>query len=317
MVSFGGRNRGAKIMLASYRTRRNQYCSAYAFRFLEFEMCRTESSVCRYRQLAGGKQSFGEFSAVRATPTKVNAMTMAAFDAIDGTDANDGDEGQEQDHQSLALLICSANIGNAEPTRESFDAWIPNDGRFVVGDGGGCGNSGDGSATCGSNAHPDDDDYDDGDETGNGRCCIVDDEDADEDNTKRIQKFDIIVIGMQEAAFLHDNSFNNNKSEHEDGSTKSSKLDVPPDENDNVVKEVSSGIIDEGNVVAEGALDCVETTTYGVLLDTVNDGVTELRKGSEKSGRRVVQNIGRGNLFMRGLGISSPKLPLPRTIVKT
>lgn len=247
-------------------------------------------------------------------------MTMAARSDAD-TDAH-GDEGSQQQrhHQPLAILICSANIGNAEPTRESFGAWIPNDGRYVVA-GGGCGGDCGGGAsasTSGSNANADGDD--DGDtETGKGRCCIVDDDDADEDNTKQKQKFDIIVIGMQEAAFLHDNS-NNNTSEHEDGNnTKSSKHDVAaPDENedDNAVK-VSRDVMDEGNVVAEGALDCVETTTCGVLLDMVNDGVSELRKGSEKSGRRVVQNIGRGNLFMRGLGISSPKLPLPRTMIKT
>ena len=33
--------------------------------------------------------------------------------------------------QDLSLLICSANIGNAEPTPESFASWIPEDGNIL------------------------------------------------------------------------------------------------------------------------------------------------------------------------------------------
>jgi hypothetical protein len=34
-------------------------------------------------------------------------------------------------HEDLSLLICSANIGNAEPTPESFAEWIPDDGAIL------------------------------------------------------------------------------------------------------------------------------------------------------------------------------------------
>lgn len=63
---------------------------------------------------------------------------MAAAD----THYNEGQrqqDQQQQQHDQLAILICSANIGNAEPTRESFDAWIPNDGECCVRIGSGSG----------------------------------------------------------------------------------------------------------------------------------------------------------------------------------
>ena len=34
-------------------------------------------------------------------------------------------------NEDLSILICSANIGNAEPTPESFAAWIPDDGEII------------------------------------------------------------------------------------------------------------------------------------------------------------------------------------------
>ena len=35
-------------------------------------------------------------------------------------------------NENLSILICSANIGNAEPTAESFAAWIPDDGNIII-----------------------------------------------------------------------------------------------------------------------------------------------------------------------------------------
>ena len=269
-------------------------------------------------------------------------MTMAAAD----THYNEGQrqqDQQQQQHDQLAILICSANIGNAEPTRESFDAWIPNDGECCVRSIGSDSGSGGG----------DDDDDDIGKMARGGNCCIVDDDDHDDDgdNTNKIakkeakqkQKFDIIVIGMQEAAFIKtSSSHSNNKlkaTDDEDDNTKISKYDGvavstddDDDENDNNDTKEDGignvGIINDGNGDEdEGVRDCRSsgddsggsngdgtTTTCGVLLDMVNDGITGVRKGSERSGRRMIQNIGRGNLFMRGLGISSPTR-LPRTML--
>jgi hypothetical protein len=68
----------------------------------------------------------------------------------------------------LAVLVCSANVGNAEPTQESFNNWIPDDGAITTGDVG------------------------------------VEELDADSSarNINKIkEQYDFIIIGMQEAAF--------------------------------------------------------------------------------------------------------------------
>ncbi len=230
----------------------------------------------------------------------------------------------EQQHQQLAILICSANIGNAEPTRESFGAWIPSDGGFVIARGGGC---------------------DKHEMTKNDVCCcsVVDDNNVDEDDDdiinqrKQKKKFDIIVIGMQEAAFINistDSSNNNHNSEdYEDGSssnTKNSKQVVDEvgdtDDNDDSAKKGDSDIINDSNGdndKDESIRDCrggdsgEETTTAsGLLFDMVSNGITEFRRGGEKSSRRMIQNIDRGSLFVRGLGFSPPKTTLlPRTML--
>ena len=248
----------------------------------------------------------------------------------------------EQHHhqQQLAILICSANIGNAEPTRESLGAWIPSDGEFY---------NNNNNLARGGDKHEM--------AKNNDGCCSIVDDDVDDDNNdnddiinqrKQKKKFDIIVIGMQEAAFINistnssnnnNNNNNNDKSEdYEDGrkNTKNSKQSVSDDlvdtdDNDDYSKKGDSDnniIIHDSNgendndersireCRGDGSGDDITTAT-GVLFDMVNDGITGLRRGGEKSSRRVIQNIGRGSLFVRGLGsISPPKtIRLPRTMM--
>ncbi len=121
----------------------------------------------------------------------------------------------EQQHQQLvAILICNADIGNAEPTRESFGAWVPSDGGFFIARGGG---------------------GDKREMTKNHVCCcsVVDDNNVNDDDNninqqKQKTKFDIIVIGMQEATFIifSTNSSNNNQKweDYEDGSSNAKNL---------------------------------------------------------------------------------------------
>ena len=67
-------------------------------------------------------------------------------------------------NEDLSILICSANIGNAEPTPESFAAWIPDDGEIISKSG----------ASGASN---------------------------DRVNVSANKKYHLMVVGMQEAAF--------------------------------------------------------------------------------------------------------------------
>ena len=67
-------------------------------------------------------------------------------------------------NEDLSILICSANIGNAEPTPESFAAWIPDDGEIISKSG----------------------------ESGASNDCV---------NVSANKKYHLMVVGMQEAAF--------------------------------------------------------------------------------------------------------------------
>lgn len=69
-------------------------------------------------------------------------------------------------NEDLSILICSANIGNAEPTPESFAAWIPDDGEIISK-----------SGASGAGASND---------------CV---------NVSANKKYHLMVVGMQEAAF--------------------------------------------------------------------------------------------------------------------
>jgi hypothetical protein len=114
--------------------------------------------------------------------------------------------------QELTLLICTANVGNAEPTIESFSKWIPDDGLICD------------TQLSSSTRYPvvvsgRNDRNDDAAKEGYGEGVA---EDAaswlrleverelgggggeDDGGGRRMtgRRFDIIVIGMQEAAFL-------------------------------------------------------------------------------------------------------------------
>ena len=265
------------------------------------------------------------------------------------------EEGQkyqrEQHHQHhLAILICSANIGNAEPTCESFGAWIPNDGELLVGEGdriGDCDSDSDSDTDGGGDKY---DVLDGGDvneetiELIGGQCdagvrrrrpdALAEDEAACISNPRNLngggrmkqkKKFDIIVIGMQEAAFINENSAGSSSSkEFDDGTTSSN--------NDNCDRNVEEGSNEDGNNTnidadcdgneeegtrgnRSGDGDETTNTTRGVLgvLDMANDGIVGIKKESEKSRRRVMKKIGRGNLVMRGLGLTPPTA-IPRTL---
>ena len=158
----------------------------------------------------------------------------------------------EDDGNDLAVLICSANIGNAEPTPSSFAEWVPDDGDI------------DGPVS--RTKYPVEQQSQDG-------VALI-------ENKK---KFDIIVLGMQEAAFV------------EKTKRKSSKLD-----------EESDGGCD----VSERADGPPKTLNeaVGATVGAVGQGVAEVTKQGEKNTkdvfRKVAKKHAKANLVVRGLTTS-------------
>ena len=71
----------------------------------------------------------------------------------------------------LAVLVCTANVGNAAPTPESFRAWVPDDGDVA------------------------------GPVAGTKYAVAADGADEARASLSAGRKFDVVVLGMQEAAF--------------------------------------------------------------------------------------------------------------------
>ena len=159
----------------------------------------------------------------------------------------------EDDGNDLAVLICSANIGNAEPTPSSFAEWVPDDGDI------------DGPVS--RTKYPveqQSQDY--------GAAAL--------ENKK---KFDIIVLGMQEAAFV------------EKSKRKSGKLD---------------GEYDGGCDVSERADGPPKTLNeaVGATVGAVGQGVAEVTKQGGKNRKKVFHKVAKetakANLVVRGLTTS-------------
>ena len=82
------------------------------------------------------------------------------------------------DDKELTVLVCSANIGNAEPTAASFAEWVPYDGEVA--------------GSLSDTAYP---------VKAPGAGEVVEYL-LNEKNYRKKKQFDFIVLGMQEAAFV-------------------------------------------------------------------------------------------------------------------
>ena len=219
---------------------------------------------------------------------------------------DDGDDDDAAGGQGLTVLICSANVGNAEPTPESFAEWIPEDGGIagplrstkypvvvnVVADrkkkdddddGGGC--SGGGEA-----------DGDDDDDRARSRLLLEMERDLDGsaggDNTMGgvnegvggRRRFDIIVIGMQEAAFLERKT--------------SSSVD-----ND------GGGGGGGGGMPLMGESNAADTDlsppSIGPLKFPIIDGISEINREGKKNMAKVTTTVSKASLMLRSLGLTS------------
>ena len=207
-------------------------------------------------------------------------------------DASNDDDDDDAAGQELTVLICSANVGNAEPTPESFAEWIPEDGEIA--------------GPLRSTKYPvvvvarkkkDDD------------GCSEDEEEADDDDDNRARsrlllemerdldgsaggdmggvnkgvgsgRFDIIVIGMQEAAFLE------RKTSSADNDGGGGGSGMPLGESNTTDTDLSSSSI-------------------GPFKFPIIDGVSEIKREGKKNKAKVTTTVSKASLMLRSLGLTS------------
>mmetsp|Transcript_6466 Transcript_6466/g.14595 ORF Transcript_6466/g.14595 Transcript_6466/m.14595 type:complete len:702 (-) Transcript_6466:819-2924(-) len=150
----------------------------------------------------------------------------------------------------LAVLVCSANVGNAEPTSESFGEMVPNDGEI--------------EGPLANTKYPVDVDG-----AAKARASL----------NRPGKKFDIIVIGMQEAAFSEKKTIRKSP-DHGEG-----------------------GALDGSNRGAESSERSDSNDHHGVV-ETVNDGVSEILKEGEKGKSKLFRKVVKANMIVRGLTTS-------------
>jgi len=154
----------------------------------------------------------------------------------------------------LTVLVCCANIGNAEPTPHSFGKWVPDDGEI----------EGPLSET---------------------KYTIEADRAAEVSaSLRRVtgKKFDIIVLGMQEAAFMAPKT--------------KKECTVKPASVDSSRSDTEKGVImDTGEKSSSGnPIDIVEA---GVVSDTKKD----TKKEGGKPKNKFLRKLAKGNLLRKGL----------------
>jgi len=156
--------------------------------------------------------------------------------------------GDTEDQSELTVLICSANIGNAEPTPESFAEWVPDDGEI----------EGPLSKT---------------------KYTVEADRAAEVSGSLRGvtgKKFDIIVLGMQEAAFMAP------KKEGKPVSETEKKVSNAKEDAERQSSSTSIAIVDD-------------------VFDAVTSGVSDIKKESSKSKQKFFRKLAKGNLLRKGL----------------
>ena len=162
----------------------------------------------------------------------------------------------------LAILVCSANVGNAEPTPESFGEWVPDDGEI--------------EGPLAQTKYPVEAD---------GAAEVS----ASFSGTRK--KFDIIVIGMQEAAFV-DKSMNKHRSAADLSDSNRSGEDC---NGNKLFRKVV-----HANMIARGC----SAESGGGVVDAVNDGLIEAKKEGSKGKHKIFRKVAKTNLLLRGLTTS-------------
>jgi hypothetical protein len=196
---------------------------------------------------------------------------------------DDGDDDDAAGGQGLTVLICSANVGNAEPTPESFAEWIPEDGGIagplrstkypvVV------------NVVADRKKKKDDDD-----DRARSRLLLEMERDLDGsaggDNmgVGGSRRFDIIVIGMQEAAFLERKTSSSVDNDGGGGGGSGTPL------------------MGESNAVDTD----LSPSSIGPFKFPIIDGISEINREGKKNMAKVTTTVSKASLMLRSLGLTS------------
>ena len=190
------------------------------------------------------------------------------------TNANNAAADDDED-TDLTVLVCSANVGNAEPTPESFGEWVPDDGEI--------------SGPLSSTKYPVNDDVHDG--ASGVRDSLL----SNVGDGSKKEKFDIIVIGMQEAAFV-------DKSLKRKGSSGTPGGGTAATGNGDASGEADNSDGQEHRRISDIALHPV--AAVAAAGEAVHEVGHEIKKEGKKGGNKVFRKIVKANMVVRGLTTS-------------
>jgi hypothetical protein len=239
----------------------------------------------------------------------------------------DNDDDDNDGSRELTVLICSANIGNAEPTPSSFAEWIPNDGELAN--------------PILSTKYPIHSTNYQTSTNDSGYTARVSNfihvlekeiKDTTGDrpplNFKGKRKFDIIVLGMQEAAFVNKTpsssttvaASNNiidssataargkNIASTTTATTNVTPLTVINDSNsDDEEESTQSQDNNNNNIINEGALtnDNNNNISRGNVVTALTNGFLEISTTAKNSAKNTIRTVGRFGLLIRSLGLAT------------
>jgi len=217
--------------------------------------------------------------------TDSNINNNNSANMADNTTNNDKDE-EDTTTSNLSVLICSANIGNAEPTPESFSQWVPPNGII--------------NPTISSTKYPVDALTTDSlannvkELTTNSKDVI---------NTLKTQsekQYDIICLGMQEAAFVEPKQPSlKRKGSQGNSNVELNKLDTSSSKADVSERSENKDTAIPGIPVLQTGVQPVDDT-----IQQINDGIVKIEKESKKGSNKIFRKAVKANMIVRGLTTS-------------
>ena len=203
----------------------------------------------------------------------INSMMMTT-EKVGRTDSGSGDD-------ELSILVCSGNIGNAEPTPESFGEWVPDDGNILH--------------TVNKTKYPITHELHERAADTIAKLKRMQQQQQQASSSESKKKFDIIIIGMQEAAFV-------DKQLKKKSSTGSlTGLAAAADDSERTPSNNNNNPIIPLPGVA-GVDDAVQVMNDG--LHKVESEVNKIEKEGKKSTNKLFRKAVKANMIVRGLTTS-------------
>ena len=202
----------------------------------------------------------------------------------DNTVNNGGDD--EDTTSNLSVLICSANIGNAEPTPESFSQWVPLNGIM--------------NPTISSTKYPVDELTTDS-LANNVKELTTNSKDVINTlKTQQSKQFDIICLGMQEAAFVEPKQPSLKRKDSQGNSNvELNKLDTSSSKPDFSERSENKDTAIPGIPVLQTGVQPVDDT-----IQQINDGIVKIEKEGKKGSNKIFRKAVKANMIVRGLTTS-------------